>query len=129
MDVTVADATSSGGETARLLLQGLPSSLTLRELIRIRVREEVARHNANPGQRFSRLVRPLDAEAELNRYGSRERARLDWEAQAETALRAFERNGFFVFAGGRQVDDLDEELALADQDVVSFVRLVPLAGG
>jgi len=27
------------------------------------------------------------------------------------------------------VDDLDEELTLAELDVVSFVRLVPLVGG
>jgi hypothetical protein len=39
------------------------------------------------------------------------------------------RNGFFVFVGDRQVDDLDEVLTLAGTDVVSFVRLVPLVGG
>ena len=128
MDVLVTDATTTGGDTARLLLQGLPSPLTLRDLIRFRVREEVARHNANPAPRFSGLVRPSEAEADLNGYAL-SRRRLDWEVQAETAIQAFERNGFFVFVGDRQVDDLDEELALADNDVVSFVRLVPLVGG
>jgi hypothetical protein len=130
MDVLVTDATTTGGDTARLLLQGVPSPLTLRDLIRFRVREEVARYNANPAPRFSGLVRPSDAEADLNGYAlSRRRRRLDWEVQAETAIQAFERNGFFVFVGDRQVDDLDAELALADHHVVSFVRLVPLAGG
>jgi hypothetical protein len=51
------------------------------------------------------------------------------EAQAEAALTAFTRNAFFVFVADRQVDDLDEVLTLADTDVVSFVRLVPLVGG
>jgi hypothetical protein len=130
MDVLVTDATTTGGDTARLLLKGVPSLLTLRDLIGFRVREEVARHNANPAPRFSGLVRPSDAEADLNGYAlSRRRRWLDWEVQAETAIQAFERNGFFVFVGDRQVDDLDEDLALADDDVVSFVRLVPLAGG
>jgi|SRR5829696_5692610 len=130
MDVLVTDATMTGGDTARLLLQGVPSPLTLRDLIRFRVREEVARHNANPTPRSSGLVRPSAAEADLNGYAlSRRRRRLDWEVQAETAIQAFERNGFFLFVGDRQVDDLDEELALADNDVVSFVRLVPLVGG
>jgi hypothetical protein len=50
-------------------------------------------------------------------------------AQADAALRAFGRNGFFVFVGDRQVEDLNEELALAEADVVSFVRLVALASG
>jgi hypothetical protein len=44
-------------------------------------------------------------------------------------VRAFGRNGFLVFVGDRQVEDLDQELTLAEADVVSFVRLVPLAGG
>ncbi len=88
MDVVVTDATVTGKETARLLL-----------------------------------------EADLNGYRLPRTRRLDWEAQAATAIRAFERNGFFVFVGDRQVDDLDQELTLADSDVVSFVRLVPLVGG
>jgi hypothetical protein len=129
MDVVVTEATATGKQTARLLLEGLPSSLTLRDLIRFRVREEVARHNANPVPRFNGLVQPSDAEAQLNGYALPRARRLDWEAQADTALRAFARNGFFVFVGGRQVDDLDEELTLVDADVVSFVRLVPLVGG
>lgn len=129
MDLVVTDATATGKQTARLLLEGLPSSLTLRDLIRFRVREEVARHNANPVPRFNGLVQPSDAEAQLNGYALPRARRLDWEAQADTALRAFARNGFFVFVGGRQVDDLDEELTLVDADVVSFVRLVPLVGG
>ena len=129
MDVLVTDATTTGGNTARVLLKGVPPLLTLRDLIRFRVREEVARHYANPAPRFSGLVRPSDAEADLNGYMRPRSRRLDWEAQAETAIQTFERNGFFIFVGDRQVDDLDAELALADHDVVSFVRLVPLVGG
>ena len=129
MDVTIADATAPGRETARQLLAGVPSPVTLRQLIRFRVREEVARYNANPAPRFNGLVQPVDAEATLNGYSLTRPRRLDWEKQAATALEAFEDNGFFVFVDDRQVDDLDEELTLADTDVVSFVRLVPLVGG
>ena len=108
MDVTIADATASGCEIARRLLADVPSTVTLRELVRLRVREEVARHNADvPG-------------------GSRH---LDWEQEATAAVEAFQRNGFFVFVGARQIDNLDERLRLAETDVVSFVRLVPLEGG
>jgi hypothetical protein len=128
MDVVVTDATVTGKETARLVLEGVSSPLTLRDLIRFRVREQVARYNANPAPRFNGLVQPSEVEADLNGGLPRTR-RLDWEAQAAMAIRAFERNGFFVFVGDRQVDDLDQELALADTDVVSFVRLVPLVGG
>jgi hypothetical protein len=129
MDVTIADASAPGRETARALLAGVPSPITLRDLIRFRVREEVARYNAAPGPRFNGLVQPSDAEVTLNSYAIARPRRLDWEKQAKTAVDAFARNGFFVFVGDRQVDDLDSELTLADTDVVSFVRLVPLVGG
>jgi hypothetical protein len=129
MNVTVADASAPGGETSRLLLEGVPSPVSLRDLIRFRVREEVARYNANPVPRFNGLVQPLGAEATVNGYRLRQPRRLDWEKQAETALDAFGRNGFFVFVGDGQIDQLDEELTLAETDVVNFVRLVPLVGG
>lgn len=129
MNVVVTDATPAGKETARLLLEGVPSPITLRELIRLRVREEVAAHNARPNSRFHGLVQPSETEARLNGYSQTPVRRIDWEKQADVALTAFGRNGFFVFVGARQVDDLDEELTLAEADVVSFVRLVPLAGG
>jgi predicted RNA-binding protein with TRAM domain len=129
VDVTIADATSPGRETARMLLAGVPSPVPLRDLIRFRVREEVARYNANPQPRFNGLVKPVDAEVTLNGYALARPHRLDWEKQAAVALEAFMRNGFFVFVGDRQVDDLDEELTLREADVVSFVRLVPLVGG
>jgi hypothetical protein len=129
MDLVVADTTAAGQETARMLLKDVPSPITLGELIRFRVREEVARHNARPSRWFDGLVRPKDAEAAMNGYERRKPRWLDWEKQAEIAIEAFRRNGFFVFVGDRQVDDLDAELSLAAADRVSFVRLVPLVGG
>ena len=56
-------------------------------------------------------------------------ARIDWEQQADAALTAFGRNGFFVLVGDRQVEDLDEELTLDDASRVVFIRLVQLVGG
>lgn len=127
--LVVTDATPAGRTTARLLLADVPTPVTLRELIRHRVREEVARHNANPVERYNGLVVPTGSERELNGDRARSPRVLDWEAQAQVALNAFERNGFVVFVGDRQVADLDDELTLAESDEVSFVRLVPLVGG
>ena len=104
MFVVVRDETPAGRRLGEVTLE-LPGSITLRELIRLRVREEVARHNAGAG------------------------ARVDWEEQAEVTLRAFAANGFFDLDAVRQVDDLDAELDLSETSDVAFVRLVPLAGG
>jgi hypothetical protein len=53
----------------------------------------------------------------------------DVAAAVARAHRAFERNVFVVFAGGRQVRRLDEEIALRPGEPVVFLRLTPLAGG
>jgi hypothetical protein len=55
--------------------------------------------------------------------------RLDWQRQADVAEEAFLRSGFFVLVGDRQVEDLDEELALATDAEIRFIRLTPLVGG
>ncbi|RCV58172.1 hypothetical protein [Marinitenerispora sediminis] len=110
-------------------LPDLPDSVTVRELIRLRVREEVARYNAQPSSTFQGLVRPTDAEAELNGYRMRGRRHIDWERQADIAEHAFTRNGFVVLVGDRQVEDLDESVALSGDPEIVFIKLVPLVGG
>jgi hypothetical protein len=104
-------------------------SVTLRELIRHRVREEVARYNLDRGPTFFGLVQPTDAEATPNGYRLRAPRTLDWERQADIAVAGFTKNAFFVLVGDRQVEDLDEELQLRETDDLAFVRLVPLVGG
>ncbi|WP_433462547.1 hypothetical protein [Spirillospora sp. CA-128828] len=127
--VNFRDETATGKPVAEFEVAGLPDRMTVRELIRLRVREEVARHNARPSDRFNGLVRPDDAETELNGYRLREARRIDWERQAEIAERAFLGNGFFVLAADRQVEDLDEEIDLTAGPDLVFVKLVPLVGG
>jgi hypothetical protein len=126
--VTFRDETATGTPVAAFEVGGLPARMTVRELIRLRVREEVARFNAGPAARFTGLVRPDDAETELNGH-RRGRRPVDWERQAEIAERAFLRNGFFVLAGDRQVEDLDEEIDLTGDPDLVFIKLVPLVGG
>jgi hypothetical protein len=127
-ELVVRDRTP-GREGDELLLADLPQRLTLRDLIRTRVREEVARYNADRDGIFRGLVRPEDAEDTPRGYRVARGRRLEWEKQARVAEEAFERNGFFVLVGGTQVDDLDAELDLGVDTDVCFVRLVPLVGG
>jgi hypothetical protein len=127
--VTFRDETAAGTPADEWEVAGLPERMTVRELIRLRVREEVARHNACPSDRFNGLVRPDDAEAEPNGYRFREPRRIDWERQAEIAERAFLTNGFFVLAGERQVEGLDEVVDLTAGPDLVFIKLVALVGG
>ncbi|MGP3962239.1 hypothetical protein ACTWPT_40230 [Nonomuraea sp. 3N208] len=127
--VTFRDETATGRGLEEFSLPGLPERISARELVRLRVREEVARHNAAPSHHFRGLVKPSDAEVELNGYRMRTPRRLDWEKQADAAEAAFARNGFLLLVGERQIEDLDTEIDLTVDPVVSFVKLVPLVGG
>jgi hypothetical protein len=127
--VTFRDETATGKTLAEFALPDLPESISARELVRLRVREEAARYNAEPSARFTGLVRPTDAEAELNGYRMGAKRRIDWEKQADIAERAFQRNGFVLLVGDRQVEDLSEVIDLATDPVVSFIKLIPLVGG
>jgi xanthine/CO dehydrogenase XdhC/CoxF family maturation factor len=124
---TLRDETPAGGTLGDLVLPGLPDRMTVRALLRLRIREEVARHNAAPSRLFTGLVCPDGALAAPAGHRLPSVRRLDWERQAAIAERAFTRNGFIVLTGDHQVDDLDEEVA-ADTELV-FIRLVQLVGG
>lgn len=128
-NVTFRDETATGKPLDAFQVADLPECLTARELIRLRVREEVARHNAAPSCHFNGLVRPDDAETELNGYRLNQPRRLDWERQADIAERAFLGNGFFMLAGERQIEHLDDVVDLTGDPELVFIKLVQLVGG
>lgn len=127
--VTFVDETTAGDRSDGWGLEIAEERLTVRELIRRRVFQEVAEYNARTPRVFQGLVQPLDAERVLNGYASRTPRRVDPEAQTDLALRAFAGNGFLVLVGDRQVTDPDEEIALAFGTRITFLKLVPLVGG
>jgi hypothetical protein len=127
--VTFRDETATGKPLTEWQVTDLPARMTVRELIALRVREEVARHNARPTDRFNGLVRPDHDETDLKGDGLRTPRRVDWQRQAEIAERAFQANGFFVLAGDRQVEHLDEVVDLTTDPDLIFIKLVALVGG
>jgi hypothetical protein len=129
--LVIRDETPSGAAagTADFSLDFLTEEITVRELIERRVYEEVQAYNtAKPGY-FRGLVQPTDAEATLNGYRLRANREIDWRAQAARALDAFQRNGFLILVGDRQVTSLDDRIQLAVETPVTFLKLVPLIGG
>ena len=118
-----------GGSSDELVLPDLPESVTVRELIRTRVREEVAKANADRSHPRRLLVAPVEAEVTANGYRVREGRTIDWERQASVAVEAFEQQGFFLFVDGRQVGELDEAVSLHADSEVRFLRVTPLVGG
>jgi hypothetical protein len=126
----IVDETTTGAIVQRRTLTLPGTRLTARSLIELRVRDEVARFNADEQiLLFQGLVQPTDTERELNGFRLRKRRPLDPDAQCSIALEQFARNGFFMLANGRQIESLDEEIAVTADSAVSFVKLVPLVGG
>ena len=103
--------------------------ITLRELIRARVFQEVADYNTRQGEIFRGLVQPSGAERLPNGFRLAERRQIDAQQQFERAIEAFEHNGFVVLVDNRQADDLDTAIDLHPDLSVSFLKLVPLVGG
>ena len=137
MTLTVRDETIAGESAGELTLDLLTETLTVRELIRSRVYQEVDDHNrrvraADAGAvPYGGLVTPADGERELNgpRAGKVWAREVDWRAQFNAACLAFERNRFFVLIDDRQAESLEEEFTARPGMAVSFVKLVPLVGG
>jgi len=74
VDETTADERCSAGAFQ------FDATLTLRELIRVRIQREAKRFNDNESEVFRGLVQPEESERILN--GVRQRPMLDWENQS-----------------------------------------------
>ena len=127
--LTIHDETTSGQRTNTFTLDCLTERLTVRELIRARIYQEVQDYNLKAPEYFRGLVEPAQAEKTLNGYRLRKERKIDWQKQYEKALDAFGRNGFFLLVGDRQAESLDEQFDVKVDTEVSFVKLVPLVGG
>ena len=127
LTLSIHDETTAGERHAAGAFQFNTTALTLRELIRVRVQQEVKRFNETEVRVFRGLVQPDESERILN--GARERPLLDWEKQFAKAITAFNGNGFLVLLDDQQITDLDETLHLTPESQITFLKLVPLTGG
>ena len=127
--ITIHDETATGQKTNSFTLACLTERLTVRELIRSRIYQEVQDYNLKTPEYFRGLVEPSEAEKTLNGYKLKQRRQIDWEEQYKRALDAYEKNGFFVLIGDRQAESLDQAFEVKVDTEVSFVKLVPLVGG
>jgi hypothetical protein len=126
--ITISDE-STLGEKRAWQLDILEETMTLAELIRRRIYQEVTEYNAKQVGQFYGLVQPTQAERTLNGTQLRSPRKLDWEEQYAAAARAFARRGFIVLVNDRQVTDLAAPVTLAAGAEVTFLKLVPLVGG
>ena len=127
--LNIRDETLSGESLHEWALEVMTERMTVRELIRSRVYQEVQDHNLKEGQVFYGLVQPEEAEKSLNGWKLKKPRQLDWKRQYDRAIEAFEANQVLILVNDRQVESLDEEFVVEPQTRVTFLRLTPLVGG
>lgn len=126
----VRDETTSGTTTNELSIEFLNERITVRELIRGRIYQEVQDYNVKKRQgAYSGLVQPTEYEKTLNAPQSRQAREVDWKKQFDVAQEAFERNGFLILIDDKQAESLDQEFDIGPSTSVTFLKLVPLVGG
>ncbi|MDB5706633.1 MAG: hypothetical protein JWN66_3749 [Sphingomonas bacterium] len=133
--------TGAGERRPALELRLVSERITARDLIRRRIADEVETANRQradfaAGHARSRsFLIPLgdDApEVRLNTPSARPagRARLfDEQAEFDRAITAFEQRVFILLFDDRQVEELDEAIALTPESEAVFLYLTPLVGG
>lgn len=126
--LTVRDESLAGGVSNEWSFAVLSETLTIRDLIRERVYQDVQddnvrQHAAGP---YRGLVRPEGDEQALNWTRSR---LTDWKKQFEKAVEAFEANQILILIDDRQAESLDQSFTIGPGTVVTFLRLTLLVGG
>ena len=133
--LTVRDESLTGDRRDAITLEFPTERITVRELIRERVYQEVEDYNRGQGDTFKGLVQPEDAMPAAPAGGAsggfrmKQRRVIDWKPQYERAVEAFERNGVLVLVDDVQAESLDQTIELTRGTTVTFLRLVPLVGG
>jgi hypothetical protein len=110
-------------------------SPTLRELITQVVLEEVnAFQERQEQQHLTRMLTEAEIvlgveKGKVDMGGRNFEQEVDPQVAVDTALQAFEDSFYYVFVDGEQQQELDRDVSLRPNSQVTFVRLVPLAGG
>src|SRR5215469_4664735 len=102
--LTIRDESLSGEALREWALEVATESLTIRELIRSRVYQEVQDYNVRQGTVFQGLVQPDEAEKTLNGWKLRKPRLLDWKRQFDRAVEAFEKNQVLILVNDRQAE-------------------------
>jgi len=130
--LVIRDVTPAGGTENALSLEFLTETITVRELIRSRVYQEVQDYNVQQRihQPFRGLVQPEDRDQTMNASAPLAKHRpIDWKKQFERATEAFEAGKILILIDDRQADSLDEPFTIMADTSITFLRLTLLAGG
>lgn len=129
VSLKIKDETSDGHVISESVVHFPAERITVKELIEVRVTQEVEIYNKTRSGEFSGLVQPCESEAILNGYRLVSGQVVDVEKQRQTAIQSFQSNSFFLLVNDKQLTELDDVILITPKTVVGFLKLVPLVGG
>jgi hypothetical protein len=133
MLLAIRDETAAGQSLHEVAIEFLTERITVEDLVRERVRQEVQHFNRRRGEEFQGLVQPNGAEMILNgrtrAFRMKEHRVLDVNEQVQRALEGFSDNSYFILINDNQAESLDQEFPIGPTTRISFVKLTPLVGG
>jgi hypothetical protein len=131
--LTIRDQAIGGQASNEFFLNYSTDNLTVRELIKNRIVQEVSDYNSriklDSTATFNGLVQPSELEKAINAKRPAKLDYVDWREQFDKAIDAFQKNQVFVLVDDKQVENLDDEIAIGENTVICFLKLVPLVGG
>ena len=127
--VTVRDESTSGKMLNEFVLDLLTEHISVRELIRSRVYQEVQDYNRRLPESFRGLVQPNDTKETVDGFKLKKPRQIEWKAQFDRAIEAFESNRVLILVNDRQVESLDEKIVVGPNTSISFLKLTMLVGG
>src|SRR5713226_2921468 len=122
VQLKVRDETTAGEKTGEFVMDLVTERITVRELIRSRVYQEVQDYNVKQGQVFHGLVQPEEAEKTLNGWKLKKPRLLDWKKQFDRAVEGFEGNQILILVNDQQAESLDEDFVIEPRTTVTFLR-------
>ena len=127
--LTVHDETSSGQKTHSFTLECLTERMTVRELIRARIYQEVQDYNTREPEYFRSLVEPTQAERTLKWLPPAQTPPARLAGTIPARRRSLRAQRLFRPRRQPQAERLDDDFEVKVDTEVSFVKLVPLVGG
>lgn len=129
MNLTIHDETATGSITNQVKIKCCTESITIQELIKVRVFQEVTDYNQKRSEYYRGLVQPHEAEPVLSGYKLDRKYKINAEEQYAIALNAFFKQAFYVLIDEQKIDDPGFVIKLKPHTKISFLKLQPLVGG
>lgn len=132
--IQVVDQAGAKKQAIELVVPSL--YLTVRELIQLWVHQEFTKaklaYESAP-QRVKEIRKDLNGKSDMQFIWMDSIGIISqdasWELEADIACRNFQDGRFIIIAAGKQLGDLNEQIILEPEEIVQFIKLIPLIGG